>query len=43
MVGFGRQMAAAAINWTLLWRSRTRFLGGDPMAAAIYFGKGKCA
>jgi hypothetical protein len=36
-------MDAAAIKWTLPWRSRPRFLGGDPMTAAIYFGKGKCA
>jgi len=43
MVGFGRQMVAAAINWTLLWRSTPRFLGGDPMPAAIYFENGKCA
>jgi hypothetical protein len=43
MVGFGRQMAAAAFNWTLFWRSKPRFLGGDPMLAAAYFEKGKCA
>jgi len=42
MVDFGRQMDAV-INWTLLWRSRPRFLGGDPMLAALYFGKGTCA
>ena len=27
-----------SINWTLLWRSSPRFLGGDPMPAAFYFG-----
>jgi hypothetical protein len=43
MVDLGRQMDVAAINWTLLWHSRPKFLGGDPMLAAIYFGKGKCA
>jgi hypothetical protein len=43
MVDFGRQMDAAAINWTLLWRSRPRFHGDDPMPAATYFGKGTCA
>jgi hypothetical protein len=43
MVDFGRQMDAASINWTLLWRSGQDFLGADPMPAPIYFGKEKCA
>jgi len=43
MVDFGRQMDAAAINRTLLWHSRPKFLGGDPMLATIYFGKGNAA
>jgi hypothetical protein len=47
MVGFwtpdGRQMDASAINWTLLGVLGPRFLGGDTMQAANYFGKWKWA
>jgi hypothetical protein len=37
MVDYGRQIAA--INWTLLCLPTPRFLGGDSMPAATYFGK----
>jgi hypothetical protein len=42
----GRQMDAASVNWTLLWRSRPRFsdfLAADPMPRSDLLWKGKCA